>query len=118
MGSVKIVYSHLPAIARAIPDKEADAIADFSKEMIDALRGAVWVRYGYISASVKDHSLDPLYADIHIGEIEGIGFYSGFNELGTVMQSPRPVVVPTAHLLEPRLTVITTEKLREAANAR
>jgi len=114
---VRIVYSKLPAIAKAIPEKEEKAIDDFANELMDALRAGIWRRHGYISASVKDHSLDPFLADIHIGEIGGIGFYSGFQELGTVKQAPRPVVGPTVHMFEPRLEVIVAEALRKAARA-
>lgn len=114
---VRLVYSKLPEIAKAIPEKEEKAIDDFARELMDALRAGIWRRHGYISASVKDHSLDPLMADIHIGEIGGIGFYSGFQEFGTIKQAPRPVVGPTAHLFEPRLVAIVSDALREAARA-
>lgn len=117
MGSVKIRYSHLPAVAKAIPREEEDAIDEFVDKLSDELRSVVWRRLGYISASIKDHSLDPLHADVWIGQIGAIGFYSGFNEFGTVKQAPRPVVGPTAHAMEPVLVEVVTRHLRDAANA-
>jgi HK97 gp10 family phage protein len=117
MGKVTLVYSKLPAIAHALPDEEEKAIDVFAEELIMALKGAVWKRHGYIGASVKDHSLDPLKADIWIGVIGAIGFYSGFQEFGTVKQAARPVVAPTAHMMEPRLVAIVSDHLRQAANA-
>ena len=116
MGSVKLT-SRLPQVAAAIPREEEQAIGEFSSELIDMLKGAVWKRWGYIGASVKDHSLDPLRADIWIGEIGAIGFYSGFQEFGTKRQAARPVVAPTAHMMEPRLVVVVSEHLRQAARA-
>ena len=114
---VKIVYSKLPDVAKAIPKHEEKGIDDFARELIDALKGEVWKRHGYIGASIKDHSMDPLMADIWIGVIGAIGFYSGFQELGTVRQAPKPVVGPVAHMMEPRLVQIMSEHLRQAANA-
>jgi hypothetical protein len=115
---VKIVFSNLPAIARAIPEKEEEAVDNFSEELMTAIRTRIWRRYGYTSASVKDHSLDPLSADIHIGERGALGFYSRFQEEGTVNQPPRPVVRPVAHLFEPRFAVIVAAKLKEAVRAK
>lgn len=115
---VRIKYNHLPAVIRAIPKKERQAIARTAYDIINALKGAVWHRWGYIAASVKDHSQDPFHADIWIGEIGHTGFYSGFQEFGTVKQAPRPVVGPVAHMHEPVLVKHTTEALREAARAR
>lgn len=117
MGKVTLVYSKLPDIARAIPHEEEQGIDDAAQELIDLLRGAVWKRRGFIGASIKDHSLDPLAADIWIGIIGEIGFYSGFQEFGTVKQAPRPIVAPTAHMFEPRFVQIMSEHLRKAARA-
>lgn len=117
MGKVTLVYSKLPDVARAIPKEEADGLEAFATELIEALKSEVWKRHGYISASVTNHSLDPLFADIWIGNIGGLGFYSGFQEFGTKKQAPRPVVAPTAHLMEPRFVQIMSEHLRQAARA-
>jgi hypothetical protein len=116
MGSIKLT-SRLPQVAAAIPREEEQAISEFSQELVDTLKGAVWKRWGYVGASVKDHSLDPYRADIWIGAVGAIGFYSGFQELGTKNQAARPVVAPTAHMMEPRLVVIVSEHLRQAARA-
>jgi HK97 gp10 family phage protein len=117
MGKVTLVYSKLPDVARAIPREEENGIDTSAQELIDLLKGAVWKRHGYISASIKDHSLDPLLADIWIGNIGEIGFYSGFQEFGTIKQAARPIVAPTAHMFEPRFIVIMAEALRKAARA-
>jgi HK97 gp10 family phage protein len=118
MGSVQIRYSNLPAIARAIPREEEAAIDDFATELMDYIKSSVWKLRGFVAASVKDHSLDPLHADIWVGEVGAIGFYSGFNEFGTVKQAPRPVVGPAAHAMEPRLIAIVTDHIRKAADAK
>jgi HK97 gp10 family phage protein len=117
MGQVRIVYSKLPDVARAIPREEENGIDQAAQELIDLLKSEIWRRHGYIAASIKDRSLDPLLADIWIGVVGEIGFYSGFQEFGTVKQAPRPIVGPIAHQFEPRLVQIMSEHLREAARA-
>lgn len=117
MGRVVVRRNSIPAVMRALDKVEEDGPMDEARLMAGELARKVWHLYGYIEQATFARGLGD-GAEVVCGINRGHGFYSRFNEWGTIYQAPRPIVGPTAHAHEPIYARNMAEAVREACNAR
>ena len=117
-GKVTVKFNHFPAVIAALPRELASGLDSFVNELETELKARVWRRYGVIADTVQDRDPRKLNATVSVGLHLKRGFYSRFNEWGTVKQAARPVVGPVAHESEPKLVDTMTTHIRRACNAK
>lgn len=115
---VRVKYNHFGAIARALPRELDGAVKGTAEDMVHELKGTLWEDTGKIRRVTTDHDAGPLHAEVWVGYYLGHGFYSGFQEFGTVKQAARPIVTPTAHRYERVLAANAARAVRRATTAR
>ncbi len=111
---VKVLRNDLPAIIRRLPvaiDEEVDSSAE---DLAATLKAILWVDTGLIRRVTTDYPPGKNHAEVWIGYYRGRGFYSGFQEFGTVRQAARPIVAPTAHQFEPAYAANMSRAVRKA----
>lgn len=116
---VRVKTNHVPAVMAALPREIDGAVKTEAREMATELQGKVWKRYGYIKgATVPRTATAQYHAEVWVGYNRDQGFYSRFQEWGTIYQAPRPIVGPTAHEHEPLFAQRMTRAVKDACNAR
>lgn len=116
---VKVKTNHVPAVIKAMPEKIDGAVKDEARGMAAELKQIVWYRYGYIKGATVPRIATPMYhAEVWVGYNKEQGFYSRFQEWGTIYQAPRPLVGPTAHAHEPLFAQRMADAVKEACRAR
>ncbi len=118
MGRVRVRYNRLPAIMKELPRKIDGAVDEEARIMAQELEQAVWFRYGYVKDATSARTRGRYHAEVWCGLNRSTGFYSRFQEWGTVNQQRRPVVGPTAHAHEPIYARRMTKAVRDACDAR
>lgn len=115
---VTVRYNHLPAVIDELKigiDKGPKDVAD---AMTLQLKSTLWVRTGLLRQVTTDRTDGgPGHYEVVVGYNRGHGFYSRFQEWGTVKQRARPIVGPTAHAYEPRFAQEMEQIVREACEA-
>lgn len=115
---VKVKSNRVPAVEKAMPDKVDGAVKAEARDMAAELKAIVWYRYGYIKGATVPRTATPQYhAEVWVGYNREQGFYSRFQEWGTIYQAPRPLVGPTAHEHEPKFAKRMADAVREACSA-
>lgn len=117
-GTVRVKYNHLPAVIAALPKEIGRGLDEFVDHLDSELKARVWKRTGIVASTIQDRDPAALHATISVGLNKDKGFYSRFNEWGTVKQGARPVVGPVAHESEPKLVEIMTKHVKRACDAR
>lgn len=107
---VRVRRNDFGAIARAMPEAIDGAVDETAEEMARELKLTLWVDTGMIRRVTVDRDQGRNHAEVWIGYNRGRGFYSRFQEWGTVKQRARPIVGPTAH----RFEAIYRRKMTEA----
>lgn len=97
---VRIKYNHLPAVIERLPKAIDAAVDDLASDMATEFKTTLWVDTGLVRRVTVDRSRGRNHAEVWIGYNRGRGFYSRFQEWGTVKQRARPIVGPTAHRYE------------------
>lgn len=115
---VRVRYNHFGAIARAMPREINNGVDEAAEELSGILKGILWIDTGKIRRVTTDEAAGAMHAEVHVGYYLGHGFYSGFQEFGTVKQVARPIVGPTAQAFEPRYARIMAVKVARAVSAR
>jgi hypothetical protein len=115
---VRVRYNHFGAIARALPRELDKAVKGTADDMAQELKGTLWEDTGKLRRVTTAWDAGPLHAEVHIGYYLSHGFYSGFQEFGTVKQAARPIVTPTAHRYERVLAENGVRAIRRAVTAR
>jgi HK97 gp10 family phage protein len=118
MGRVVVKRNDLPAIIAALPRAIDDGVDETANDMATELKGTLWVDTGLIRRVTVDKPEGVLHAEIWIGYNRGHGFYSRFQEWGTVKQAARPIVGPTAHRYEGIYAKNMARAVKRACNAR
>lgn len=118
MGRVVVRYNHLPAVIAALGEGIDDAVDETANDMASDLKVTLWVDTGLIRRVTVDKPAGVLHAEVWIGYNRGHGFYSRFQEWGTVKQAARPIVGPTAHRYEAIYAKKMANAIRQACNAR
>ena len=101
MGRIRVKYNHLPAIARAMPSELEQDVDGTATDMAQVLERRVWYRTGVVRDTTTAHPEGTLHAEVWCGLHEARGFYSRFQEWGTIYQNARPILGPTAMEYEP-----------------
>ncbi len=115
---VKVKSNRVPAVIDAMPEKIDGAVKEEAREMASELKAKVWYRYGYIKGATVPRTATPQYhAEVWVGYNKDQGFYSRFQEWGTIYQAPRPIVGPTAFAHEPIFAQRMADAVREACKA-
>lgn len=114
----RVRYNHLGAVARAMPKSIDGQVGDTAQQMVDEFKTTLWVDTGMIRRVTAVKGVRPFHAEVWIGYNRGHGFYSRFQEWGTVKQKARPIVGPTAHRYEPIYATAMAAAVRKACNAR
>lgn len=110
-------FNHLGAVAVELPrriDQEVDAVAD---AMALELSSTLWIRTGLVRRVTTSHDEGTNHAEVWIGYNRGRGFYSRFQEWGTIKQAARPIVGPTAAVFAVRYVEEMGQAVREACDA-
>ena len=115
---IHVRYNHFGAIARAMPKEIDRAVDDLASDMADEFKTTLWKDTGLIRRVTVDRSRGKNHAEVCIGYNRGRGFYSRFQEWGTVKQRARPIVGPTAHLYEAKYRVSMARAVARATAAR
>jgi HK97 gp10 family phage protein len=111
-------YNHFGAIGKAMPRHIEDGVDGCASEMSIQFKGTLWEDTGMIRRVTTDKPEGKLHAEVWIGYSHGRGFYSRFQEWGTIYQRARPIVGPTAHRFEPQFALEMAQEIREACEAK
>ena len=101
-----------------MPKAIDDQVGDTAQKLVDELKTTLWVDTGVVRRVTSVHGRGSMHAEVWIGYNRGHGFYSRFQEWGTVKQKARPIVGPTAHRHEPIYATDMARAVRRACNAR
>lgn len=101
MGRVTLRYNKLPIIIERLPKAIENEVDEAADDLAAVLKTILWVDTGMIRRVTTDKPQGEMHAEVWIGYNRGHGFYSRFQEWGTVKQGARPIVGPTAHSYEP-----------------
>lgn len=101
MAGWRVNYNHLPKIIVRLPKAIDEEVDEAAIDLAVTLKGILWVDTTLLRRVTTDHPPGNNHAEVHVGYYRGHGFYSGFQEFGTIRQVARPIVVPTAHQFEP-----------------
>lgn len=113
----RVRSNHLGAIGRAMPKEIDDGVVEVADAMVMELKTTLWLDTGRIRRVTRDELSEKFHAEVWVGYYLGSGFYSGFQEFGTVKQAARPIVAPTAHRFEPRFAREMEQHVLEACAA-
>lgn len=114
MGKVRVVRNDLPKIIQRLPRAVDDAVDNEARDMARELAREVWYRYGYIQQATVARTRGANHAEVWCGFNHDTGFYSRFQEWGTIYQAARPLVGPMAHKHEPIFARRMSDAIREA----
>lgn len=114
MGRVHVKYNHLPIIIARLPKAIEQEVDDSAEDLASALSTILWVDTGMIRRVTTDKPQGEMHAEVWIGYNRGHGFYSRFQEWGTIKQAARPIVGPTAHTYEPIYASQMSRAVRKA----
>lgn len=116
MGRWRVKRNSLPKIKRALP-LAIDAEVDNSAEILaDNMQPGMWRHTGLLQRITKSHPPGQNHAEVQVGYYLGQGFYSGFQEFGTVKQPARPHVAPMAHMFEPIYAKYMIDAVKKGVN--
>lgn len=115
---VTVKYNHLPAIIAAMPKEIADGVGDAADDLTETFKATLWIDTGLVRRVTSVHDERALHAEVWIGYNRGHGFYSRFQEWGTVKQAARPIVGPTTHAYEPAYAKNMADHVKKACNAK
>lgn len=115
---VRVRYNHFGAIARAMPKAIDGCVDDVANMMARELKTTLWKDTGLVRRVTVDRARGRNHAEVWIGYNRGKGFYSRFQEWGTVKQRARPIVGPTAHRFERTLAREMAIAVARATTAR
>lgn len=94
MGRVRVVRNDLPKVIRKLDENVDKAVDDQARALSKDLSAIVWYRYGYIEDATVPRVRGVNHAEVWVGFNKSTGFYSRFQEWGTIHQAPRPIVGP------------------------
>lgn len=109
--------NHLGAVAERLPRRIDDAVGDVADGLALILKGTLWIDTGMIRRVTTAEGRGHLHAEVWIGYNRGHGFYSRFQEWGTIKQAARPIVGPTAEAFRPRFAEEMGQAVSEACEA-
>ena len=113
----RVKRNDLPTIIVRLPREVDDSVQEFADDLATAIEDRVWVDTGMIRRNTEVYEQGEYFAAIGVGWYLGQGFYSGFQEFGTVHQGARPVVVPVAHESEPVFANYVEKAIKKACGA-
>jgi len=100
-----------------MPRRIDDAVNEVATDMTNEFKTTLWIDTGLLRRVTTERLAGLNHAEVWIGYNRGHGFYSRFQEWGTVKQAARPIVGPTAHAYEPVLAEKMTKAVQRAARA-
>jgi HK97 gp10 family phage protein len=112
-----VKFNHLGAVAEALPQRINKEVQDVADAMALELKSTLWVDTGMIRRVTTSKDDNVMHAQVDIGYNRGHGFYSRFNEWGTIKQAARPIVGPTAERFRPRYEQEMAQSVSEACDA-
>jgi HK97 gp10 family phage protein len=114
---IKVKFNHFGAIGRELPRRIDQEVDDAAEGLARILKGNLWVDTGLVRRVTTDHPPGTNHAEVWIGYNRGRGFYSRFQEWGTVKQAARPIVGPTTEVFRQRYVEEISQAIREACDA-
>lgn len=112
-----VKYNHFGAIARRMPQEIDSTVDKIASDMATEFKTTLWEDTGLVRRVTVDRSRGKNHAEVWIGYNRGRGFYSRFQEWGTVKQRARPIVGPTAHRYEANLRLDMAKAVARAVSA-
>lgn len=98
---VRVKKNKLPLVMSRLSDNIDDEVKSAAEDLTDYLKGVLWERSGLLRRVTTEHEEGTFHSEVWVGYYLGHGFYSGFQEFGTVKQAARPIVGPAAFEYEP-----------------
>lgn len=111
---VKADTSKLEGIIKELPRAVDKAVDDEARDLAAVISRRVWLLRGFVKQASVSRVAGSNHAEVWCGFNRGMGFYSRFNEWGTIYQAPRPVVGPAAHEHEPKYAKRMGDAVRDA----
>jgi|SRR5690242_4201827 HK97 gp10 family phage protein len=115
MSGIRVISNKVPKVREAMEKELDDSLRNAGDDLVDYYRATVWKRLGFIADSVDWHDTGDWKIQVTVGWVGGEGFYSGFQEFGTVHQGARPVVRPGAFTFEPIFARYVEDALKRAS---
>ena len=116
MGRVRVVRNDIPETIRKLNKNVDRAVDNEARVMADEIAAIVWYRYGYVQDATVARTRGANHAEVWCGFNRSTGFYSRFNEWGTIYQNARPIVGPNAHAHEAIYAKNMADAVRDACN--
>lgn len=116
MGRVRVVRNDLPDVIKQLNKNIDKQVDDTAREMARDLAAVIWYRYGYVQDATVARTRGLNHAEVWCGFNRDKGFYSRFQEWGTIYQRPRPLVGPMAHGYEPIFARDMSRAVKDACN--
>lgn len=113
----RVKRNDFSAVARALPDEIDTAVQDIGGDLADVLRERGWKRTGTAVSTVEVRDKGTHAVEVTFGWYLGRGFYTGFQEDGTVHQGARPVVRPAAEEAGPIFASYAERAVQRASRA-
>ncbi len=113
---VRVRRNKLPVIISRLPGAIDDEVQGAAKDLSDYLKGVLWEDKGTIRRVTTEHEAGTFHAEVWVGYYLGRGFYSGFQEFGTVKQAARPIVGPAGFEYEPVYAANMRRAVRRACD--
>jgi HK97 gp10 family phage protein len=115
--TVRVRKNRLPQIIAKLNDNIEEEVVNAAEDLTDYLKGVLWKRSGLLRRVTTEHEAGGLHAEVWVGYYLGRGFYSGFQEFGTVKQAARPIVGPAAFDYEMVYAANMERAVRRACDA-
>lgn len=114
--SVRVRKNKFPTIISRLPDAIDDEVQTAAEDLSGYLKGVLWVNSGMIRRVTTEHEGGSMHSEVWVGYYLGRGFYSGFQEFGTVKQAARPIVGPAGFEYEPVYASNMSKAVRRACD--
>jgi HK97 gp10 family phage protein len=112
-----IKFNHFGAVAVEMKKRIDDEVDDAAQALALELKSTLWRDTGLVRRVTVNKPQGLNHAEVWIGYNRGQGFYSRFQEWGTIKQAARPIVGPAADALRPRYVEEMGHAISEAADA-
>lgn len=110
----RVRRNDLSKVIRDLPKAIEGAVDDIANDLVDVLEQRGWKRTGTAVRTIEKRTIGPMAREVTFGWYLGRGFYTGFQEFGTVHQGARPVVRPAALEAEPVFTRYMEQAIEKA----
>jgi HK97 gp10 family phage protein len=114
--TVRVRKNAFPKVISQLRDNIEEEVLGAAEDLTDYLKGVLWEDTGTLRRVTTEHDAGSMHAEVWVGYYLGKGFYSGFQEFGTVKQAARPIVGPAAFEYEMVYAANMSKAVRRACD--